>query len=62
LALKAYKKTIMMRESEIKRKNRKLAFMKSALGGGQKQGILMTSPAALVIPSQLPLPVGFRPA
>jgi len=35
--------------------------MNSSRGGGQAQGILTTTPAALVIPSQSPVPVGFKP-
>jgi hypothetical protein len=35
--------------------------MKVSLSGGQAQGILTTWPAALVIPSQSPVPVGFKP-
>jgi len=36
--------------------------MKSSRFGGQEQGILTTTPAALVTPSQSPVPVGFTPA
>jgi hypothetical protein len=38
-----------------------LTRMKVSLLGGHAQGILTTWPAALVIPSQSPVPVGFKP-
>lgn len=38
-----------------------LTLMKESLLGGHAQGILTTWPAALVIPSQSPVPVGLRP-
>lgn len=39
-----------------------LTAMKSARLGGHAHGILTTTPAAFLIPSQSPVPVGFRPA
>jgi hypothetical protein len=36
--------------------------MKEVRSGGHEQGILMGTPWALGMPSQSPVPVGFRPA
>jgi hypothetical protein len=41
--------------------NRVCTLMKVFLSGGQAQGILTTWPAAFMIPSQSPVPVGFTP-
>lgn len=39
-----------------------LTAMKEPRSGGQEHGILTTCPAAFLIPSQSPVPVGFNPA
>jgi len=37
-------------------------WMKDSRSGGQEQGILMGTPCAFGMPSQSPVPVGFKPA
>lgn len=51
--------SVMTSRQKIKKRLTAINWPRS---GGQKQGILTTWPAALVIPSQSPVPVGLTPA